>query len=417
MKLPKVIRILILIVCFWFLPKAGAVVPPPDGGYPNFTTAEGQKALFNLTTGSANTAVGWLSLFSNSAGSFNTGTGAGALLFNTADDNTAFGAAALLFNVDGANNTAVGAATLLNNNGGFENTASGAFALSTNTGGVANTANGAFALFNNTGGQSNSATGSHALFSNTTANNNTANGTSALASNTTGAGNTAVGGNALSSSITGNGNIALGNNAGANVVTASDVTCIGSVGADVSNSCFISRIFGATSTNGTAVFVNTDGRLGTITSSKRFKEDIKPMDKASEVLFSLKPVAFRYKKEIDPAGTSQFGLVAEEVDQINPELVVRDKEGKPYSVRYDQVNAMLLNEFLKEHRQVEAQEHRIREQESNITRLKNEFETLNGQQQKEIQLLRQQLENQAAQIQRVTDNLEMHAPQVAVSRP
>ena len=417
MKLPKVIRILILIVCFWFLPKAGAVVPPPDGGYPNFTTAEGQKALFNLTTGSANTAVGWLSLFSNSAGSFNTGTGAGALLFNTADDNTAFGAAALLFNVDGANNTAVGAATLLNNNGGFENTASGAFALSTNTGGVANTANGAFALFNNTGGQSNSATGSHALFSNTTANNNTANGTSALASNTTGAGNTAVGGNALSSSITGNGNIALGNNAGANVVTASDVTCIGSVGADVSNSCFISRIFGATSTNGTAVFVNTDGRLGTITSSKRFKEDIKPMDKASEVLFSLKPVAFRYKKEIDPAGTFQFGLVAEEVDQINPELVVRDKEGKPYSVRYDQVNAMLLNEFLKEHRQVEAQEHRIREQESNITRLKNEFETLNGQQQKEIQLLRQQLENQAAQIQRVTENLEMHAPQVAVSRP
>ena len=141
------------------------------------------------------------------------------------------------------------------------------------------------------------------------------------------------------------------------------------------------------------------------------------MDKASEALFSLKPVAFRYKKEIDPARTSQFGLVAEEVDQINPELVVRDKEGKPYSVRYDQVNAMLLNEFLKEHRQVEAQEHRIREQESNITRLKHEFESLNGQQQKEIQLLRQQLENQAAQIQRVAGDLEMRASQVVVNRP
>ena len=374
--------------------RVEAVVPPPDGGYPNFTTAEGQKALFNLTTGAANTAVGWFSLFSDTTGSFNTGAGAGALLFNTADNNTAFGAAALLFNTSSTNNTAVGTAALLNNIG-FQNTANGAFALSTNTGGVANTANGAFALFSNTGGQSNSATGDHALFSNTTANNNTAVGESALANNTTGAGNTAVGGTALSNSISGNGNIALGNNAGANVVTASDVTCIGSVGADVSNSCFISRIFGATSTNGTAVFVNTDGRLGTVTSSKRFKEDIKPMDKASEALFALKPVAFRYKREIDPVGRSQFGLLAEEVAKINPELVVRDKEGKPYSVRYEAVNAMLLNEFLKEHHIVEEQKATIAELKSTVKKQ----QTTNAQQQKQIDALTVGLEKVSARLE------------------
>src|SRR5205823_14042538 len=118
----------------------------------------------------------------------------------------------------------------------------------------------------------------------------------------------------------------------------------------------IASIFGQTASNGgTAVYVDASNKLGTLTSSKRFKEEIKPMDKASETLFALKPVCFRYKKEIDPAGTSQLGLVAEEVEKVNPDLVVRDKEGKPDSVRYDQVNAMLLNEFLKEHRKDEEQ--------------------------------------------------------------
>jgi len=368
-----------------------AVVPPPDGGYPSFTTAEGTKALQSLTTGSANTAVGWYSLFSNAAGSFNTATGAGSLLFNTADNNAAFGAAALLFNTGGAHNTAVGAAALLNNNVGFENTANGAFALSANSNGLANTANGAFALFSNTGGQSNSATGDHALFSNIMANNNTANGNSALASNTTGTGNTAVGSTALSNSISGNGNIALGNNAGANVMTASDVICIGAVGADVGSSCYISHIFGATSSNGTGVFVNTDGKLGTTTSSKRFKEDIKPMDKASEALFALKPVAFRYKKEIDPAGRSQFGLVAEEVEKINPELIVRDEEGKPYSVRYEAVNAMLLNEFLKEH--------------AKAAQLKKDLESKLGEQQKQIEALTAGLQKVSAQLAAASPSL------------
>jgi trimeric autotransporter adhesin len=292
------------------------------------------------------------SLFSNTEGSFNTATGAGALLSNLADENTAFGAAALLFNASGFDNTATGAGALLNNDAG-----------------VGNTANGAFALSSNTGGQGNTATGVDALFSNTTANFNTANGFSALSSNTMGAGNTAIGSNALHFNTTGSGNIALGNNAGANVTTASDVTCIGSVGANVDNSCFIARIFGATSSAGIAVFINSDGRLGTTTSSWRFKEEITPMASASEALLELKPVTFRYKKEIDPQGIPQFGLVAEEVEKVNPDLVVRDKSGKPYSVRYDQVNAMLLNEFLKEHR-------KVAEQEATIAQLKKQMETV-----------------------------------------
>ena len=126
-------------------------------------------------------------------------------------------------------------------------------------------------------------------------------------------------------------------------------------GANVSNSCFIGQIFGATSSGGTAVFINSDGKLGTTTSSRRFKDEIKPMERASEAIFALKPVTFRYKKRIDPQGISQFGLVAEEVEAVNPDLVVRDKEGKVNTVRYEAVNAMLLNEFLKEHREVEQQ--------------------------------------------------------------
>jgi hypothetical protein len=145
----------------------------------------------------------------------------------------------------------------------------------------------------------------------------------------------------------------LGIGAGFNVTTANSVICIGADGQNVSNSCYIGNIFGTTSSGGAAVLVNSDGKLGTATSSRRFKDEIQPMDKTSEALFALKPVTFRYKKEIDPAGTSQLGLVAEDVEKVNPDLVVRDKEGKPYSVRYDQVNAMLLNEFLKEHSTVQ----------------------------------------------------------------
>ena len=369
-------RVIITILPFLCLLTAGpcvqAVVPPPDGVYPNFTTAEGQKALFSLTTGAANTAVGWSALATNAAGSFNTATGAGALLFNIADDNTAVGAATLLFNITGADNTAIGVAALSSNTMGQKNTATGAFGLLLNTTGSFNTANGFDALFSNTTGNNNTADGFGSLDLNTSGNENTAVGTSALqgnvdgnnntaigllalSANNSGSSNTAIGWNALASNTTGLNNVVIGAIAGSAITTASNVICIGTNvdGEDVSNSCYIGQIFNATASSGSAVFVNAAGKLGTSTSSRRFKESIKPMEELSETLFDLKPVSFRYKKDIDPVGASQLGLVAEDVEKVNADLVVRDKEGKPYSVRYDQVNAMLLNEFLKEHKKVE----------------------------------------------------------------
>jgi hypothetical protein len=329
--------------CFALLPDTQAVTPPPDGGYPGGNTAEGQDALLDLTSGLYNTAVGLFSLRSNTTGGFNTAIGAGTLLFNTGEQNTATGAAALLSNTTGTSNTAMGEAALFSNTTGAFNTAVGAGVLLTNTTGNANTA-----------------LGLDALSSNTTANNNTAIGEDALNSNTTGSGNTVV-----------------GRNSGFAVTTANNVICIGAsvAGANVNDSCYIGSIFGQTSSDGTAVFINSNGKLGTTTSSRRFKEDIKAMDKASEALFSLKPVSFHYKKEIDPASTSQLGLVAEEVEKVNPDLVVRDKEGKPYSVRYDQVNAMLLNEFLKEHRKVEQLEKQVEVLTAGLRRVSGQLET------------------------------------------
>jgi hypothetical protein len=322
-----------------FLPKAGAVTPAPDGGYPGFNTAEGDGALQSLTSGTSNTAVGFDALFSDTAGSNNTATGIGALGSNTTgSDNTANGFGALLLNTTGPNNTAVGFEVLFANTTGFENAGIGSRALFANTTGFHNTADGFIALARNT-------TGNH----------NTANGDEGLANNTTGNFNTTDGAHSLENNSTGSANTALGFGAGDNVTTASNVICIGSgvVGANVSNSCYIGSIFGQTSSGGAAVFINSSGKLGTSTSSRRFKDEIRPMERTSEALFALKPVTFRYKKEIDPTGTHQFGLVAEEVEKVDRDLVVRDEEGKPYTVRYDAVNAMLLNEFLKEHRTVQ----------------------------------------------------------------
>jgi hypothetical protein len=365
------------LVCFALLPDAQAVNPPPDGGYPGGNTAEGQDALLGLTTGTYNTAVGLFSLESNTTGNFNTAIGAGTLLANIAGQNTATGAGALLNNTTGDSNTANGVFALFDNTTGGVNTAIGFAALGNNNIGSFNTAIGVNALLNNTNGGSNTATGYQALFNNT-GSTNTANGWQALFSNTTGAGNTAIGYFALDGNTTGGNNIALGRFAGMNVTTADNVICIGSDGMNENNSCFIGNIFNATSSGGTAVFINTDGRLGTITSSQRFKESIKPIEQASEALYALKPVTFHYKKEIDPAGMTQFGLVAEDVEAINPDLVVRDKEGKPYSVRYDQVNAMLLNEFLKEHRKVEEQGATIAKQQKQIDALTAGLQKVNA---------------------------------------
>jgi Chaperone of endosialidase len=226
---------------------------------------------------------------------------------------------------------------------------------------------------------------------------------------------------ALSHNTTGASNTALGSGASNNGTDANNVICIGAnvAGFNVSNSCFIGEIFGATSSNGTAVFINSNGRLGTMTSSQRFKEEIKPMEEASETLFALKPVTFHYKKEIDPTTSSQVGLVAEDVEKVDPALVVHDKEGKPYSVRYDQVNAMLLNEFLKEHCKVEKQQATIADLKSTLARQGKDFEVTVAQQQKEIQALIASLNEQASQIQKVSAQLEVSklTPQVAVSEP
>jgi hypothetical protein len=347
-RLTKTTPVLVIaFVLAWFaLSPTQAVVPPPDGGYPGFNTAEGQKALFQLTTGTANTAVGWSSLSTNAEGSFNTATGAGALLFNTADQNTAFGAAALLFNSVGTENTAVGTTALLSNTG------------------YQNTAVGAAALFQNAGNS----------------------------------GNTAIGWSALRNNTTGFSNTALGSGAGSNVTTAKDVICIGAnvVGANVSNSCYIGNIYGTFNTAQSAVvYIDSDGRMGTGPSARRFKKDIADMGAASEVLLSMRPVTFHFKtQDTEKAGReiSQFGLIAEEVAEVNPDLILRDKEGEIYSVRYDAVNAMLLNEFQKEHRKNE-------EQATIIAELK-----------KAIARLTARDEERASQIQKVSAQLEASKP-------
>jgi hypothetical protein len=399
---PKTTIALSVVLFVLALPqRTQAVSPAPDGGYPGGNTAEGTNALLSRTTGTYNTAIGIFSLLSLTDGSFCTGVGAGALLTNTAAENTATGAAALFSNTTGSENTANGGFALFSNTEGGANTAIGNQALLNNTSGNDNTASGRQALLFNTTGGSNTAIGESCLFNNVDGGANTAIGLNALQNNTHGSNNTAIGLNALGGSSSGSHNVGLGDGAGVNVTSASNVICIGADGNNIDNACYIGQIFGATSSGGTAVFVNSNGRLGTATSSRRFKDDIKPMDKASEALFALKPVTFHYKREIDPAGTSQFGLIAEQVERVNPDLVVRDQKGKPYTVRYDQVNAMLLNEFLKAHR-------KIQEQEATISELKKETEALVA-----------HSKEQDSKIQKVSDQIEVSkaGPEMVTNHP
>jgi hypothetical protein len=396
--------ILLTLGCFALPQRTQAVVPAPDGGYPNFNTAEGQNALFSLTTGQWNTALGAFTLRSDTDGSYNTAVGTAALLSNvgnqntgTGKENTAVGAAALLLNTAGSNNTGVGADALLNNSASG-NTAVGSHALLGNTTGIRETAVGTDALGDNVSGNDNTAIGYHALIR-STGQNNTGIGSGALGNNTSGISNTAIGDGALADDSTGGGNIALGYAAGNNVTTASNVICIGIEGNNVDNACYIGQIFGST-VSASAVFVNSNGRLGTMTSSKRFKQDIKPMDNVSEGLYSLKPVSFRYKKEFDPAGASQLGLVAEDVEKVNPDLIIHDKEGKPYTVRYEQINTMLLNEFLKEHRKVEKLEATVAQQQRS-------FQSRLAEQEMQIQAL-------ASELQKVSARVEMSKPATKV---
>ncbi|HET9419204.1 MAG TPA: tail fiber domain-containing protein, partial [Chthoniobacterales bacterium] len=276
-------------------------------------------------------------------------------------------------------NTATGWQTLFNNTGD-NNTADGAFALFSNTTGHDNTADGFGALSSNTTGHRNVANGEFALYSNTTGAFNTANGVDTLYSNTTGNNNIGLGNSAGGALTTGNYNIDIGNEG---VAGESHRIRIGTQGTH--KRTFIAGIYGVAAAQGVAVYVNSSGQLGTLTSSARFKQDIQAMDDASDALLSLRPVTFRYKKEIDPEGIPQFGLVAEDVAKVNPDLVARDAQGEVYTVRYEAVNAMLLNEFLKEHRQVQKQ-------------------------QKQIENLTAQLKDQAAQIRKVNDKVEMNKP-------
>jgi hypothetical protein len=325
--------------------------------------AEGYLALTSLAGGGYNTGIGAYSLLSDTTGSLNTGVGAGALLSNTANENTATGAGALLSNTEGNFNTA-----------------NGAFALFANTTGTRNTATGVEALVQNTTGENNTATGGAALNDNIDGNDNTADGFGALASNTSGGQNTAVGGFALNSNTTGNGNIALGRLAGANLTTGDANIDIGNsgvagesatirIGGATQGTTFIAAIRGVTTGNNNAlnVVIDSAGQLGTMSSSRRFKKKIRPMDKASEAILGLKPVMFHYNS--DERNRPEFGLIAEDVAEVNPDLVVRDNDGEIYTVRYEAVNAMLLNEFLKEHRKNEAQEATIARQQKQIDAL------------------------------------------------
>jgi hypothetical protein len=390
----------VLLFAFALLPTAQAQLsPPPDGGYAGDNTAEGTDALFSLTTGTENTAIGYDALYSNTTGDSNTATGSIALSTNTTGvRNTANGFAALNSNTTGERNTATGRAAMTFNTTGNNNTADGHDALFSNTTAIRNTATGSFALFSNTTGPNNTALGYFALFSNTTGNSNTASGYDALLNNTTGTGNIALGNFAGANLTTGDQNIDIGN---VGVAAEVDTIRIGTQGTHTN--AYLAGVYQTNIANGLVVKVDIDGHLGTVGSSERFKDTIKPMDKASKAILALKPVTFHYKKELDPHGTPQFGLVAEEVEKVNPDLVVRDSEGKPYTVRYDAVNAMLLNEFLKEHRKVE-------QQETAITQQRKDFEAAVAQQQKEIKTLAATVKEQASQIQKVSAQLEMSKP-------
>jgi hypothetical protein len=405
----------LVLACFAIAPAARAVLPPPppDGGYLNGNTAEGGGALFSLTIGTFNTAIGVDALFDNTGGSLNTATGALTLFQNTGDRNTATGALALFNNTTGVDNVGTGMQALTSNTTGVNNVATGNFALFSNTIGFNNTstghgtlitngtgndntANGAFAMTNNSTGSDNTANGLETLFSNTTGSMNTANGTFTLFSNTTGINNTADGFAALINNTGGSNNTVLGSFAGNSLTTGSNNIDIGNAGnagenntirigtGGAQSAAFIAGISGVAVT-GSAVLVSSAGQLGVAASSARFKDEIKPMDKASEAILALKPVTFHYKKAIDPEGIPQFGLVAEDVQKVSPALITRDRDGKPYTVRYEAVNAMLLNEFLKEHQKVED--------------LKKDFQATIAQQQKQIEALTAGLQKVSAQVQ------------------
>ena len=368
---PALLLIPLVLACFVLAPQARATCQ--DACLTNNNTVQGDDALVNNTTGTDNTATGFDALFSNTTGFQNTATGFDALFGNTTGfQNTASGAQALFSNIIGSHNTAVGQGSLAANSDGHSNTATGAQALSGNRHGTFNTGVGLNVLLMNKNGHSNTAVGNAALFRNT------------------GSNNIGIGDSAGLQLTSGSNNIDIGNSG---LAAESNTVRIGQP--ETQTATFIAGISGATVAGGIGVIVDSSGHLGTNTSSARYKDAIKPMDKASEAILALKPVTFRYKHELDPTSIPQFGLVAEQVERVNPDLVARDKDGKPYTVRYEAVNAMLLNEFLKEHRKVEEQAQLNREQQAALE-----------EQTREIQALTATVKKQAALIQKVSDKLD-----------
>jgi hypothetical protein len=343
---------------FAFSPQARAVCRQGCGSRDN--TFLGEDALNPNTTGQGNVAIGRTALFYNTAG----------------HDNTATGAQALHYNMTGYYNTANGVQALYNNSTGSFNTATGVSALQSNHTGSYNTANGVTALFYNETGGSNTANGFQALYFNNTGNYNTAEGFRALLHNN------------------GSNNIGLGSNAGSSLTTGSGNVCIGQDvlgNAGENNTTRIRNVYSSVA-SARPVYVNSENKIGTLVSSRRFKNEIKAMDKASEAILALKPVTFRYKKEIEPNSAIMFGLIAEEVEKVAPDLVTRNDKGEVETVRYDAVNGMLLNEFLKEHSKNEKQE-------AAIAQLKHGFQSKLAQQQKQIEALTAGLQKVSAQLE------------------
>ena len=417
MKSRKIIfaTVLSALGSFALCPIVQAATDTPDpGSVPPTNTADGESTLVGVT-GFYNSAFGFLALLSNGAPSFNTGVGAGALLVNNGDptageatENVAVGAAALISNTTGDSNTAVGTFALFTNSTGTDNTAVGDKALFLSSLGAGHTAVGSGALENTTASgflSANTAVGISALITDTTGGANVAVGEGALLNNDTGAANTGVGALAGAGITTGTSNTCIGAGAGAGLDVGDDIIAIGTpvagIFANFGPSCFIGGINEPTGDPGStvAVLIDSNNNLGTSASTRRIKHDIKPMDKTSEVILALKPVTFKYNYDVKE--TPCFGLVAEDVAEVDRDLVVMDKEGQPKTVRYDQVNAMLLNEFLKEHKKVE-------EQQASICQLKSDMQTMVA-----------QIKEQAAQIQKVSAQLQVSnpAPQVVTNKP
>jgi hypothetical protein len=411
-------------LCWFALSPALKAGCPSIGGCGNANTAVGDDALFNVSSGVWNVGVGFQALSLNTTGNQNTGIGYQALFSNlSGDHSTAIGGLALSLNTTGSDNVGVGFQTLSLNTTGNRNTGMGYRTLAFNSTNSDNTAIGWNALFNNRNIDGNTAVGSSALFTAvnspqnvavgfnalqaTSGTNgfNVAVGFQALESVTTGGQNTGVGDNALGSLLTGTLNTAIGDLAGVDHSGSdSGNVDIGAFELGVSGESFVTRIANIGNTpQSSGVFLTVDAvggtKVGYVISSRRYKEDIKPMEKASESLFALTPVTFRYKKDMDPSGSQQYGLIAEDVAKVNPDLVINDEDGKPATLRFLNIQAMLLNEFLKEHK-------KVGEQQASIADLKSTIAL----QQREMQVLTAQLKEQAAQIQKVSAQLQTTKP-------